>query len=248
MHRLTRVPRTAEAMPSAASCGVPRWPTIAESDSRNSGSATRARNAGTASRRISRSCSRRTPPRATTTRVRLGATRTCVKPADPVGIGVPAGLCRQRNWGVPDDEHVNRNRPENFRPQPVRERNRRSAACSPENGLVVHSAPHRVPPGPAACSTRSTGLSTGACGRRAWTRSFPRLSVCRSGSPDRTTPGDPTTGSGVRTGCRWTALPCCSGRCCAGAGRGPGMSMTESGGGPAARVSARSREARSRWR
>ena len=36
--------------PSPASCGVPRWPTIAESASRNSGSATRAPKAGTASR------------------------------------------------------------------------------------------------------------------------------------------------------------------------------------------------------
>ena len=56
MHSPTAVCSTTAAMPCPASSGVPRWPTIAASASRNSGSATSARNAGTASRRISRSC------------------------------------------------------------------------------------------------------------------------------------------------------------------------------------------------
>ena len=55
MHSPTTVSSTAAAIPCPASSGVPRWPTIAASASRNSGSATSARNAGTASRRISRS-------------------------------------------------------------------------------------------------------------------------------------------------------------------------------------------------
>ena len=50
--------RTTAARPSPASSGVPRWPTMAASESRNSGSATRARKAGTARRRISRSVPR----------------------------------------------------------------------------------------------------------------------------------------------------------------------------------------------
>ena len=55
MHSPTTVCSTTAAMPWPASSGVPRWPTIAASESRNSGSATSARKAGTASRRISRS-------------------------------------------------------------------------------------------------------------------------------------------------------------------------------------------------
>ena len=51
---LAAVMSAALATPSPASWVVPRWPMIAESASRNSGSATRARKAGTASRRISR--------------------------------------------------------------------------------------------------------------------------------------------------------------------------------------------------
>ena len=48
------VTRAALATPSPASSAVPRWPMIAESASRKSGSAMRARKAGTASRTISR--------------------------------------------------------------------------------------------------------------------------------------------------------------------------------------------------
>ena len=46
------------AMPRPARAAVPRWPTMAASASRNSGSATSARNAGSASRQISRSSDR----------------------------------------------------------------------------------------------------------------------------------------------------------------------------------------------
>src|SRR3954451_24913607 len=47
------------ASASAASCGVPRWPTIAVSTRMYSGSAARAPSAGRASLRISRSCGER---------------------------------------------------------------------------------------------------------------------------------------------------------------------------------------------
>ena len=49
---LAAVDSTEDATPSPASCATPRWPTIAESTRRNSGSATSARNDGTARRRI----------------------------------------------------------------------------------------------------------------------------------------------------------------------------------------------------
>jgi len=63
MHSETIVDSTVAARASAASCGVPRWPTIAVSTSRYSGSAASAPSAGRASRRISRSyCDRRTAP------------------------------------------------------------------------------------------------------------------------------------------------------------------------------------------
>ena len=48
----TSVPRITDAIPTPASCSVPRWPTIAASTSRNVGSASSAPSAGTASRRI----------------------------------------------------------------------------------------------------------------------------------------------------------------------------------------------------
>src|SRR6185369_11043141 len=53
--RPTAVCRIDDATPSPASCAAPRWPTIAVSASRNSGSATSAPSAGTASRTIARS-------------------------------------------------------------------------------------------------------------------------------------------------------------------------------------------------
>ncbi len=52
----TAVCRTADASPTPASSATPRWPTMAESASRNSGSAISAPKAGTARRRISRRC------------------------------------------------------------------------------------------------------------------------------------------------------------------------------------------------
>src|SRR6195256_4184868 len=61
---LTRVVSAWLATPRPASGTVPMRPTIAESASRNSGSATRAPNAGTASRRISRSSGRNSERRA----------------------------------------------------------------------------------------------------------------------------------------------------------------------------------------
>ena len=48
----TTVCTTVAAIPTPASWAVPRWPMIAESASRNSGSAINAPNAGTASARI----------------------------------------------------------------------------------------------------------------------------------------------------------------------------------------------------
>ena len=41
-------------------------------------------------------------------------------------------------------------------------------AFARENKITVHSGTNRVCTPSAACSTRSTGLSTGACGQRAW--------------------------------------------------------------------------------
>jgi hypothetical protein len=58
-HRPTRADRAALATPRAPSAGSGMWPTMTESVSRKSGSATRAPNAGTASLRISLSCARR---------------------------------------------------------------------------------------------------------------------------------------------------------------------------------------------
>jgi hypothetical protein len=55
LHSATTVERSTAASASAASCVVPRWPTIAVSTSRYSGSAASAPSAGRASRRISRS-------------------------------------------------------------------------------------------------------------------------------------------------------------------------------------------------
>ncbi|GHI39453.1 hypothetical protein Sviol_38610 [Streptomyces violascens] len=56
---LTAVVSKGEAIPKPASCGVPRWPTIALSAIKKSGSATRAPKAGTARATISRSGRRR---------------------------------------------------------------------------------------------------------------------------------------------------------------------------------------------
>ena len=50
----TAVFSTVDAMPRPASCGVPRWPTIVESMTVNSGSAIRAPREGSASARIIR--------------------------------------------------------------------------------------------------------------------------------------------------------------------------------------------------
>ena len=136
MHRLTRVPRTAEAMPSAASCGVPRWPTIAESASRNSGSATRARKAGTASRRISRSWAasrslRRdlTVPPGHYHGARLGASQNLCKTRAVLWVSRSArGFVDKRTGRSQMAEPVNTSRPEIFSPQPVKRQNRRSEA------------------------------------------------------------------------------------------------------------------------
>lgn len=56
---LTAVVSRAAATARPASCGVPRWPTMALSTITKSGSATSAPKAGTASEMISRSCRRR---------------------------------------------------------------------------------------------------------------------------------------------------------------------------------------------
>ena len=52
MNRPTAVFRTVDAMPRPASCGVPRWPTIVESMTVNSGSAMSAPREGRARDRI----------------------------------------------------------------------------------------------------------------------------------------------------------------------------------------------------
>jgi hypothetical protein len=49
--------------------------------------------------------------------VRLGATKTCVKPEVSVGIQIVEGLCRQTNRTIPDGEPVNTREPEIFSPQ-----------------------------------------------------------------------------------------------------------------------------------
>src|SRR5258708_24738707 len=88
---LTRVVSAWLATPRPASGTVPIRPTIAESVSRNSGSATRAPNAGSASRRISRSSGRRTGQPAA----------SCPGPAEigPAG-GVLAGLADSASGGT----------------------------------------------------------------------------------------------------------------------------------------------------
>ena len=98
-------------MPRPASCGVPRWPTIAASASRNSGSATSARKAGTASRRISRSCAACRSPAARECpgplpRRSVGATKTCAKPGSLWVTSRPAALSTNEHVR-PDVETVN---------------------------------------------------------------------------------------------------------------------------------------------
>ncbi len=113
--RPTNVWSTTAAMPSPARAAVPRWPTIAASASRNSGSATSARNAGSASRQISRSSDRargwategqpRVRPEAPGKRRRHRPPTACARAVEIGGAHQPIGrlsTCRQTNprWRV----------------------------------------------------------------------------------------------------------------------------------------------------
>ena len=201
----------APAMPRPASCGVPRWPTMAASASRKSGSATRARKAGTASRRISRSVVR---ARAPLGRARHGCTRavsTCREDMAACGYSprstcghrrmLAGASCRQTNAGRPDDETGERPIRADFRCAQawpcVCAGQRRSVAdvtVAASTGLVNRCAQHA-----GVSSTGPVRVIHRPCGQR-WCRGLPagRTVASVRGCRRRGQSGHPVAGRGVR--------------------------------------------------
>ena len=245
--------RTTPAIPRPASSAVPRCPTIAASESRNSGSATSARNAGTARRRISRSVVLHR--RSVTTRQALvtmtcdasessgGPYRTtCVQP------GRTCGKCR------PDVLHVDK-------PTGDSHMSRRWTAGSAKiflhsrditfaqvRGRVVgddSTSVHRLRPQPVhnivACRPRACAgypqrlwitRRSGVAGRRRGRRTVAR---CGTRAPDDA----PTTGPApdrspgpVSSGCRWSSLPSATADSGVGSGSGHGRRAARNEGAP----------------
>ena len=155
-------------MPRPASGRVPRCPTIAESASRNSGSATSAANAGTASARICRSWDRSAGWRGTSVILRAGTDRR--------RTGSPGGHLRV------DSPSTRPQGPDLRRHRPGRRKSQVDGVARTELSTVVHSLARTPSPacGQPLCTTRRPAFGPSTRGTYGARRTSTRPPVGRA--------------------------------------------------------------------